>query len=64
MSRTVLIEQFHVSIRVPATLPDPEVVAIRRTLSTFEFVTRLRRALRSAIRADPALAAVRLSVSR
>ena len=64
MDRTVLIEQYHVSVRVPAALPDPEVVAIRRTISTFEFVTRLRRAIRQAIRADPGLAAVRVSVSR
>jgi hypothetical protein len=64
MPRTVLIEQFHVTVRVPATRPNPEVVAIRRTLSTFAFVTRLRRAVRYAVRADPALAAVRVSVSR
>ena len=64
MNRTVMIEQFHLSVQVPTTLSEPEVVAIRRTLSTLEFVTRLRRAFRYAIRADPALAMVRVSVSR
>jgi hypothetical protein len=64
MSRNTLIDQFHLSVRVPATMPDPEVVAIRQTLSTYEFLTRLRRALRHAIRTDPTLAAVRVTLSR
>jgi hypothetical protein len=64
MNRTVMIEQFHLTIRVPATLPEPAVIAIRTRLSGAGFVTRFRRAIRAALRADPTLAPVRISLSR
>ena len=64
MDRTVIVEQFHLTVRVPASLPDPAVVAVRTTLAGAGFVTRLRRAIRAAIRADPTLAPVRISLSR
>jgi hypothetical protein len=53
-----------VTVRVPADLPDPAVVAVRAALAGAGFVARLRRAVRAAVRADPALAQVRISVSR
>jgi len=64
MNRTVMIEQFHLTVRVPATLPDPTVIAIRTTLAGAGFVTHIRRAIRAAIRADPTLAPVRIALSR
>ena len=64
MNRTVIIEQFHVTVRVPANMPDRAVVIIRTTLAGAGFVTRLRRTIRAAIRADPTLAPVRISLSR
>ena len=64
MNRTVIVEQFHLTVRVPASLPDPEVVAVRTRLAGTRFVTRIRRALRAAIRADPTLAPVRITLSR
>ena len=64
MNRTVMIEQIHLTVRVPATLSDATVITIRRTLAGAAFVTRIRRALRAAIRADPTLAPVRISLSR
>ena len=64
MNRTVMIEQIHLTVRVPATLPDPAVVTIRTALAGAGFVTRIRRALRAAIRADATLAPVRISFSR
>lgn len=64
MSRTVIIEQIHLTVRVPVTLPDPAVVAVRTKLAGAAFVTRIRRAIRAAIRADPSLAPVRISLSR
>ena len=64
MNRTVIVEQFHMTVRVTVSLPDPAVVAIRTKLAGAEFVTRLRRAIRAAIRADPTLAPVRISLSR
>jgi hypothetical protein len=64
MNRTVMIEQFHLTVRVPATLPEPAVIAIRTLLSGAGFVIRLRRAIRAALQADPALARVRLTINR
>ena len=64
MSRTVIIEQFHLTVRVPVTLPDPAVITIRTTLAGAGFVTRIRRAIRAAIRADPTLVPVHVSFSR
>ena len=64
MNRTVIVEQFHLTVRVPATMPDQEVVVIRATLAGSRFVTRIRRAIRAAIRADPTLAPVRMTLSR
>ena len=39
MKRTVLIEQFHLTVRVPVSVPDAEVVVIRQTLAGSGFVT-------------------------
>ena len=60
MNRTVIIEQFHLTVRVLVTLPDAAVITIRSTLAGAGFVTRIRRA----IRADSTLAPVRISFSR
>ena len=64
MNRTVIIEQIHLTVRVPANLPDPAVVTIRSALADAAFVTRIRRAIRAAIRADPTLAPVWITFSR
>ena len=64
MNRSVIVEQMHLTVRVPATLPDSAVITIRTTLAGAGFVTRIRRAIRAAVRADPTLAPVRISLSR
>ena len=64
MNRSVIIEQIHLTVRVPVSLPDSEVVAVRTSLAGAGFVTRIRRAIRAAIRADPTLAPVRITLSR
>ena len=64
MPKTVVIDELIVTVRVPADLPDPAADAVRQTLAGDAFLRALRRAVRRVVRTDPALAAVRVSVSR
>jgi hypothetical protein len=63
MSDYVLLDEFHISIRVPADLDDTFCVAIRRILESRQFRTALRRAVREVVRQYPELASVRVSIS-
>jgi 2'-5' RNA ligase len=62
-SRTVVLDEIHVTVRVPADLPDDEVEAVRDTLAD-EFMAHLRRAVRAVVRAFPELPAARVSINR
>jgi hypothetical protein len=62
MAKTVLIDELHITLRIPAGLPD--LAAVRRTLQESKFLNRLRRAVRAAVRTWPQLASCRLKVSR
>lgn len=62
-SRTVVIDEIHVTVRVPADLPDDEVEAVRDALAD-EFMAHLRRAVRNAFRAFPELRVARVTVTR
>jgi hypothetical protein len=64
MAKPVTIEEFHLTIRVPADLPATAAAAVRRTLADEAFRTRLRRAIRRAVRSFPDLDVVRLSLTR
>jgi hypothetical protein len=64
MAKTVVIDELHLTARVPADLPDADAEAARRTLAGDDFTERLRRAIRAAVRAFPELVAVRVSVTR
>jgi hypothetical protein len=64
MPKTVVIDELHVTLRVPADLPDAAAEAVRQTLSGVEFTARLRRAVRAVVRATPGLAVVRLTLTR
>ena len=64
MPKTVVIDELHLTVRIPADLPDTDAGAVRRTLAGADFMTRLRRAVRAALRAVPELADVRVSLSR
>ena len=44
-SKSILIEEFHVSIRAPRGLRDAEYAAMRRTLDDRGFQAELRRAI-------------------
>lgn len=64
MAKTVTLDELHLTLRIPNDLPDEEVETIRRTLAGDDFMSRLRRAVRAALRAVPELSAVRASLTR
>ena len=64
MAKTVVIDELHVTVRVPNDLSDDEAEAVRRTLAGNEFMARLRQAIRVAVRALPDLTSCRVSLTR
>jgi hypothetical protein len=64
MAKSVIIDEIHLTIRVPDDLPDDRADTIRRTLAGADFMSRLRRAVRAVIRAFPELSVVRVSLTR
>jgi hypothetical protein len=64
MAKTVIIDELHVTFRIPNDLHDDEAEAIRQTLAGDEFMNRLRRTIRAVIRSLPELSAVRVSLTR
>jgi hypothetical protein len=63
-STTVVIDELHLTVRVPTDLPDGEADAVRRTLAGGEFTASLRRAVRVVLREFPDLAPARVTLSR
>ena len=64
MPKTVVIDEIHVTVRIPGDLPGARADAVHRALTGEDFMSRLRRAVRSALRAFPELAVVRVSLTR
>jgi hypothetical protein len=64
MAQTVVLDEVHLLIRIPATLPDPLVRTIRRTLTSRAFMTELRRAVAAVVSSRPTLRPVRVAVAR
>ena len=64
MSRGVVFDQIHITIRIPHELPEDQSEEIRRTLMGEGFMNHLRRAVRSTVRLHPELAIVRVSLGR
>lgn len=63
-TRTVVIDELHVTVRVPADLPDDEADAVRDTLASAAFAARLRRAVRDVFREFPEMKPARVSLTR
>jgi hypothetical protein len=61
MPRTVVLDELHLTFRIPAALPDADARAIRRVLNSKAFTAAVRRA---ALRGRPALKPVRVTVTR
>jgi hypothetical protein len=64
VAKTVILDEFHLTFRIPNDLSDDETEAIRQVLAGDDFMSRLRRAVRAALRAVPELSLVRASLTR
>lgn len=64
MAKTVVIDELHLTVRVPNDIPEARIDAVRATLAEVEFMNRLRQAVRAAVRAFPELAPARVSITR
>ena len=64
LAKYLLLDEIHVSFLIPRELPDRAAAAVRRALDGARFRAGLRRCLRAAMRREPALARVRLRVTR
>ena len=64
MPKSVMIDELHLSFRVPADLPETEADAVRTALDDPAVLAWLRRVVRAAVRAVPDLAAVRVTLAR
>ena len=64
MAKSVLIDQFHVTVLVPAGLPKGVANAVVRTLHGPRFDRQLRKAVRGVLRRFRSLAKSRVTVSR
>ena len=64
MPKTVVIDELHLTLRVPATLTEARAQAVRQRLTSAAFMSRLRRVIRGVVRAYPALAVVHVTVTR
>ncbi len=64
MAETNLIDELHLTVRVPDDLPEEKLAAIRRTLADDEFLERLRHAVLSVFRERPELEVAAVSLSR
>ncbi len=63
MAKTILMEEFHVAVLVPANLPKTQYASMRRTLTSTRFQTRLRAAIANVFRRHPSLTRVKFSLS-
>lgn len=64
MPKTVILDEWHLTFRISADLPDAEVDAIRTVLDDADFLARIRTAVRDVLHADPELTPVRVSLTR
>jgi len=64
MEATVLIDELHVTVRVPVGLPETDINAVRRTLAADEFTAKLRQAVRDVAEAFPDLVFAQVSLTR
>jgi len=64
MPKPVLLDEWHVTFRIPENLPAAEVRAVRRVLNSKPFTAAVRRAVSQEVRRRPALKLVRVPVSQ
>ncbi len=64
MAKTVVLDELHVTFRIPSDLPATRAEELGVTLRSTEFMNRLRRAIRNVVRVYPELAVVAITVTR
>ena len=64
MAKTVLLDEWHVTFRIPAKLPDADVRAVRRVLNGKAFTAAIRRAVSAVVRERLVLKLVQVAVTR
>ncbi len=64
MARSIVIEEFHVTMLMPAGLSNADYAPVIRTLKSKRFQTRLREAIGSLIPQHRSLKPVKFSISR
>ena len=64
VARRVLIEQFHLNVRVPASLPESEARAMRRVLASRAFCAELLRDVREVAASRPELRKASLTLTK
>lgn len=64
MAETNLIDELHLTVRVPDDLSQEKLAAVRQTLADDEFLERLRHAVQSVFREHPELVVAVVSLSR
>lgn len=64
MPATVVLDELHLTFRIPAALPEREVRLIRRVLTGKAFTAAVRRAVLVEMNKRPALKPVRLTLAR
>ncbi|WP_020471422.1 hypothetical protein [Zavarzinella formosa] len=60
----LLIEQFHLTMRVPDDLTDEAAGAVREVLASKSLIAKLRQAVATVIAGETPLVVVRVSLSR
>jgi len=64
MPATVVLDELHLTFRIPAALPAGEVWSVRRVLIGKAFTAAVRRAMLVEMNKRPALKPVRVAVTR
>jgi hypothetical protein len=64
MARFVVIEEWHLTVYIPARLPQREADAVSNTLNDPNFEARLLRLIRRLFRREANLAKVKVRLSR
>jgi hypothetical protein len=64
VARSILMDEFHLTIYVRRGLSPPDCEAIRQALDEPRFLAELRRAVRNVIKGRPSLDKVRVTVTR
>ena len=64
MAKTVVLDELHITLRIPIGLPASHSDELGVTLRGTEFMNRLRRAIRTVVRGYPELNVVHVSISR